>query len=200
MVAPRPRPGPYALADLAADVLQLLDDFGIAAASYCGISLGGMIGMWLAAHAPERIDALGLCCTSAHLPPAQMWESRAAQVRAAGMGAISGQAAGRWFTAAFAERDPATVAGFVTTLERVNPEGYAGCCEAIAAMDLRPSLARISAPVLVIAGRRTRRRPPGTAPASPQPSAVPGSGLSAAARTSPTSPSPARSLPPSWST
>src|SRR5207302_3612331 len=61
-------PGPYALADLAADVLQLLDDFGIAAASYCGISLGGMIGMWLAVHAPERIDALGLCCTSAHLP------------------------------------------------------------------------------------------------------------------------------------
>ena len=73
-------PGPYALADLAADVIQLLDDFGIAAASYCGISLGWMIGMWLAVHAPERIDALGLCCTSAHPPPhTQMWESQAAQ-------------------------------------------------------------------------------------------------------------------------
>src|SRR6266487_4648455 len=89
--------GPYTIGELGADVLRLLDGFGVQTASYCGISLGGMIGMWLAAHAPERIDALGLCCTSAHLPPAQMWESRAAQVRAAGMAAISGQAAGRWF-------------------------------------------------------------------------------------------------------
>jgi 3-oxoadipate enol-lactonase len=153
-------PGPYALADLAADVLQLLDDFEIAAASYCGVSLGGMVGMWLAVHAPERIDALGLCCTSACLPPAQMWESRAAQVRAAGMASISGQVVGRWFTPAFAERDPATIAGFVTALERVDPQAYAGCCEAIAAMDLRPSLARISAPVLVIAGAEDPATPP----------------------------------------
>jgi 3-oxoadipate enol-lactonase len=153
-------PGPYALADLAADVLQLLDDFEITAASYCGVSLGGMIGMWLAVHAPERIDALGLCCTSAYLPPAQMWGSRAAQVRAAGMASISGQVVGRWFTRAFAERDPATVTGFRTTLEGVAPEGYAGCCEAIAAMDLRPSLARITAPVLVIAGAEDPATPP----------------------------------------
>jgi len=60
--------------------------------------LGGMIGMWLAAHAPERIDALALCCTSACLPPAQLWEDRASRVRAAGMASISGQVVGRWFT------------------------------------------------------------------------------------------------------
>ena len=153
-------PGPYDIAGLAADVLRLLDDFGIAAASYCGISLGGMIGMWLAANAPERIGALGLCCTSAYLPPAQMWEERAASVRATGMASISPQVVGRWFTSAFAERDPATVAGFVTMVEGVNPQGYAGCCEAIAAMDLRSSLGRISAPVLVIAGAEDPATPP----------------------------------------
>ena len=153
-------PGPYALADLASDVLQLLDDFEIAAASYCGVSLGGMIGMWLAAHAPERIDALGLCCASARLPPAEAWTARAAQVRGAGMASISRQVVGRWFTPAFAARDPATVAGFARTLEGVNPEGYAGCCEAIAAMDLRPSLARISAPTLVIAAAEDPATPP----------------------------------------
>jgi 3-oxoadipate enol-lactonase len=153
-------PGPYDIADLATDVLQLLDDFAIEAASYCGISLGAMIGMWLAANAPERIGALGLCCTSACLPPAQMWEERAASVRAAGMASISPQVVGRWFTAAFAERDPATVSGFVTTVEGVNPEGYAGCCEAIAAMDLRSSLGRIDAPVLVIAGAEDPATPP----------------------------------------
>jgi 3-oxoadipate enol-lactonase len=153
-------PGPYDLAGLAADVLQLLDDFGIAAASYCGISLGGMIGMWLAAHAPERIDALGLCCTSAYLPPAQFWRSRAAQASAAGMASISGPVVGRWFTSAFGERQPATVARFVTMVEAVNPHGYAGCCEAIAAMDLRPVLGRISAPVLVIVGAEDPATPP----------------------------------------
>src|SRR5215813_8237468 len=153
-------PGPYTVGELGADVLRLLDDLGVATASYCGISLGGMIGMWLAAHAPERIDALGLCCTSAYLPPAEAWTARAAQVRAAGMASISRQVVGRWFTPAFAARDPATVAGFVRTLEGANPEGYAGCCEAVAAMDLRPSLTRISAPTLVIAGAEDPAAPP----------------------------------------
>lgn len=90
--------GPYTIAELAADVLRLLDDFGVHTASYCGISLGGMIGMWLAASAPERIDALGLCCTSACLPPAEAWLDRAAQVRSAGLVSISRQVVGRWFT------------------------------------------------------------------------------------------------------
>ncbi len=141
-------------------MLRLLDDFGVHTASYCGVSLGGMIGMWLAAHAPERIDALGLCCTSAFLPPADAWTLRAAQVRAEGLASISGQVVGRWFTPAYRERDPGIVAGFVATLEKVDPQGYAGCCEAIAAMDLRPSLAGISAPTLVIAGAEDPATPP----------------------------------------
>ena len=153
-------PGPYTIGELGADVIRLLDDFGVEAASYCGISLGGMIGMWLAAHAPERVGALALCCTSAHLPPADFWAGRAAQARATGMASISEQVVGRWFTPAFHARNPAAVAGFVTTLEGVDPEGYAGCCEAIAAMDLRASLGRISAPVLVIAGAEDPATPP----------------------------------------
>jgi 3-oxoadipate enol-lactonase len=153
-------PGPYTIAELGADVIALLDGLGLRAVSYCGISLGGMIGMWLAAHAPERIGALGLCCTSAYLPPAGFWAGRAEQARAGGMASLSEQVVGRWFTPAFRARDPATVAGFVTTLEGVDPEGYAGCCEAIAALDLRASLGRISAPALVIAGAEDPATPP----------------------------------------
>ena len=153
-------PGPYTIAELGADVIALLDGLGLRAVSYCGISLGGMIGMWLAAHAPERIGALGLCCTSAYLPPAGFWAGRAEQARAGGMASLSEQVVGRWFTPAFGARDPATVARFVTTLEGVDPEGYAGCCEAIAAMDLRSSLGRISAPALVIAGAEDPATPP----------------------------------------
>ena len=59
---------------------------------YCGISLGGMVGIWLAAHAPERIAALGLCCTSAFLPPASLWTDRAALVRSGGLGPVADQA------------------------------------------------------------------------------------------------------------
>jgi 3-oxoadipate enol-lactonase len=154
-------PGPYTIAELGADVLALLDDLGIEAASYCGLSLGGMVGMWLAAAAPSRIEALALCCTSARLGPAQMWADRAAQVRSAGMASISRQVVGRWFTPAFAARHPAIPAGFVTTLEQgVDPEGYAGCCEAIAAMDLRPLLASVAARTLVIAGAEDPATPP----------------------------------------
>ena len=80
------------------------DDFGVEHASYCGVSLGGMVGMWLAAHAPERIDALGLCCTSARFPDTGLWVRRAAAVRAGGLPPISAQVVSRWFTPAFAAR------------------------------------------------------------------------------------------------
>jgi 3-oxoadipate enol-lactonase len=154
-------PGPYTVAELGADVLALLDNLGIEAASYCGLSLGGMVGMWLAANAPERVSALALCCTSARVQTAQLFTDRAAQVRAGGMASISQQVVGRWFTPAFAARHPAVPAGFVTTLEQeVDPEGYAGCCEAIAAMDLRPQLASVSARTLVIAGADDPALPP----------------------------------------
>jgi 3-oxoadipate enol-lactonase len=153
-------PGPYSLADLATDVLRLLDDFRVERASYCGISLGGMIGMWLAANAPERIDALGLCCTSAYLPPAEGWTARAAQVRRAGMASVSGAVVGRWFTPAFRDHDRASAAAFTAAFEDVDPEGYAGCCEAIAAMDMRAAITTITAPTLVIAGAEDAATPP----------------------------------------
>ena len=153
--------GPYTIGQLGADVLALLDGHGIERAAYCGISLGGMIGLWLAANAPGRIAALGLCCTSAYLPPASLWAERSRQVRSAGMSAVARQmVTGRWFTPALAAREPSVPASFVVQLEATDPEGYAGCCEAIAAMDLRPSLASITAPTLVIAAAEDPATPP----------------------------------------
>ncbi len=154
-------PGPYTLADLGDDVLRLLDDLGVTRAAYGGVSLGGMVGLWLAANAPDRIGALAVCCTSARFPDRAPWEERAAAVRSGGLAPISHQVVGRWFTPAFATREPGVPASFVATLERdVQPEGYAGCCDAIADMDLRPSLARITAPTLVIAGSEDPATPP----------------------------------------
>jgi 3-oxoadipate enol-lactonase len=153
-------PGPYSVAELARDVLALLDSHGVERALYCGVSLGGMVGMWLAAHAPERITGLGLCCTSAFLPPAAGWTDRAASVRARGTGAIAELVVGRWFTPAFRAAQPQVPAAFVAGLAATGDEGYAGCCEAIAAMDLRPALGSITAPTLVLAGADDAATPP----------------------------------------
>jgi len=153
-------PGPYTIPQLGAGVLKLLDQFGIEHAAYCGISLGGMLGMWLSASAPGRIDALGLVCTSAYLPPASGWLARAAQVQAAGMASIVEQLLGRWFTPAFAAREPEITAAFGADLQRTDAAGYAGCCEAIAGMDLRPVLGAISTPTLIISAAEDPATPP----------------------------------------
>jgi 3-oxoadipate enol-lactonase len=169
-------PGPYTIGGLAADVLRLLDSRGIERAAYCGVSLGGMVGMQLAARAPDRIAALAVCCTSAYFGAEQMWAGRAAQVRSVGMTSLAPQVVGRWFTSAYTSRHPEVVASFVATMERdVVPEGYAGCCEAIGAMDLRPVLGSVRAPTLVIAGAEDPATPPwhGAAIAS----AIPGARL-----------------------
>ena len=144
--------GPYRIELLGREVLALLDDLAVPRAHYAGLSLGGMVGMWLAAHAPERVDRLALLCTSASLGPAEGWRQRAATARAAGMAAIADAVVARWFTPPFAESRPDVVAAHRAVLTATPAAGYAGCCEAIAAMDLRPDLGKIAAPTLVIAG------------------------------------------------
>jgi 3-oxoadipate enol-lactonase len=152
--------GPYTIGGLGAGVPALADSLGVGRFAYCGILLGGMIGMWMAAAAPDRIAALGLVCTSAYLPPADGWRTRASQVRAAGMASVSAAVVGRWFSPAFAARAPAVIGEFRAELERTDPVGYAGCCEAIAEMDLRARLPAIAAPTLVLAGADDPATPP----------------------------------------
>lgn len=145
-------PGPYSLDDLGRDVLEILDGLGIERFSWCGLSLGGMVGMWVAAHAPDRVDNLVLCCTSAKLGPAGMWRDRAAGVRADGTAAQVAGALARWFTPDFPAREPETAAWAGDMLSGTPDEGYAACCEAIAAMDLTGALPAIRARTLVLAG------------------------------------------------
>ena len=81
--------GPYSIEDLARDALGLLDDLGIERTSFCGLSIGGMVGMWLASETPERIERLVLCSAAPTLPPREQWLERAATVRADGVSAIA---------------------------------------------------------------------------------------------------------------
>ncbi|PPK66395.1 3-oxoadipate enol-lactonase/4-carboxymuconolactone decarboxylase [Actinokineospora auranticolor] len=148
-------PGPYRLADIAGDVLALLDHLGVRTASVVGVSLGGMVGMWLGTHAPERVQNLVLCCTSADLGPSANWQTRADLVRAEGMASVVDQTMGRWVTAGYGDDS-----ALREMLLRVPAEGYAGCCEAIGSMDLVGGLGRIAAPTLVVSGAQDPATPP----------------------------------------
>jgi 3-oxoadipate enol-lactonase len=143
--------GPYGIDDLGRDVLRLMDDLQLDRANYCGLSIGGMVGQWLAINAPERLNRLILICTGAFLPPADPWLERAAAVRGAGTTEVIADAViGRWFTAAFAETHPDTVVHYRAMIVATDPGGYAACCTAIAAMDLRAGLPSVRTPTLVV--------------------------------------------------
>jgi 3-oxoadipate enol-lactonase len=146
-------PGPYTIADLGQDVLALMDRLGLEHTSYCGLSIGGMVGQWLAINAPHRVRALILIATAAYLPPAEGWRERAAAVRQAGTPAVVADTViARWFTPVYAERRPEVLAHYREMISSIAAEGYAGCCEAIASMDLRDGLPQIAAATLVLAG------------------------------------------------
>jgi 3-oxoadipate enol-lactonase len=154
-------PGPYRIGDLGADVLALLDRLELERVSYCGLSLGGMVGMWLAINTPARIERLVLLCTSAHLPPASGWSERAEAVRAAGStDPVADAVLGRWFTPAFARRHAEVVSRLRDMLTATPAEGYAACCGVIEALDLRAGLSEIQAPTLVIGAEQDQSTPP----------------------------------------
>jgi 3-oxoadipate enol-lactonase len=145
--------GSYTLDQLGRDVLGVLDALDIERAHFCGISMGGMTGQWLGVHAGERIGKLILANTAARIGTFEGWSQRAALVRAEGMDEVADGAAGRWFTADFAARCPDVVAQLTDSLRATPANGYAACCDALAAADLRGDIGAIAAPTLVIAGR-----------------------------------------------
>ncbi len=153
-------PGPYTIADMAGDVIELLDSLGLDRVLYCGLSIGGMDAMWNAANAPERISRLALCCTAPHMPPRELWDERAAAVREHGVEALADGTVERWFSPQFRESDPETVAWIRAMFASTPAEGYAGCCEAIREWDFRSELGRISAPTLVLSGEDDPSTPP----------------------------------------
>jgi 3-oxoadipate enol-lactonase len=152
--------GPYSMSDLGGDLVALMDRVGIERASLCGLSIGGMISMWVAAHHPERVERLVLCCTSALLGPPEGWHQRAATVRAEGVEAVADAVLERWFTPGFAAAHPDVIEDMRARLLATPPEGYAACCEAIAAMDLTGDLPRVKASTLVLSGADDPATPP----------------------------------------
>ena len=149
---------PVEIAGIAHAILSLLDALGIAQVAFCGVSLGGMVGMWLGANAPHRTQKLVLACTGASLGTPELYSERAALVRAHGTRAVVDGARDRWFTPAF--RDSPAARRILEDLAGIPPEGYAACCEAVGAFDFHDELVRIAAPTLVVYGQADPTTPP----------------------------------------
>ncbi len=145
--------GPYSMELLARDVLAIMDGLGIRKANWCGLSMGGMEGMWLGANAPERFERMVLSNTSSYFADKKGWNDRLALVRDKGVPAFAATNMERWFTKGFRERDPRAIAGMAAMFAATPLEGYLACAEAVRDMDHRDLLARVKVPTLVIIGR-----------------------------------------------
>jgi 3-oxoadipate enol-lactonase len=145
--------GPYTMEGLARDALAVLDGLGLKKVNWCGLSMGGMEGMWLGANAPERFERMVLCNTSAQFPDRKIWDDRLRFARQNGLAAMVGANMERWFTKGFREREPKTIAWISDMFLTTPLEGYIGCGEAVRDMDHRALLPNIKVPTLVIAGR-----------------------------------------------
>jgi 3-oxoadipate enol-lactonase len=145
-------PPPYAVPDLARDILSLADSLSIPRFHFCGLSIGGMIGMWLAFQAPERLHKLVLCNTAPKIGTLEFWNTRIQNVQSKGMKEVASAVTARWFTAGFQQSSPEKVASAISVLESLDPQGYVGGSTAVRDFDFRESVSQIRTPTLVISG------------------------------------------------
>jgi 3-oxoadipate enol-lactonase len=153
-------PGPYTIDQLGQDVVNLLDALQIERAYFCGLSLGGLTGIWLGINAGQRFHGLVLCNTAARVGTVEAWNGRMAKVKEGGVQAIASAIIDRWFTPVFVGSAPDVVQSTLSMLLSTDAHGYIACCAALRDADLRPQLASIQTPALVISGAHDPVTPP----------------------------------------
>ena len=146
--------GACSIGTLGQDVVALLDELGIEKVHFCGLSIGGVIGQWLGAQAPQRLRSLVLCNTAAKIGSAETWNKRIADVERDGVASVTEAVLQRWFTPAFHREFPGAVAPLRAMLLASDARGYVLLCEAIRDMDQRTLVEGIRVPTCVIAGEQ----------------------------------------------
>ena len=152
--------GPYSIASLSGDALAIMDALRLERVNWLGLSMGGMSGQWLLAHAPERIQRAVLANTSSYIPDPRPYNARVLAVRKNGMASVAQTVVDRWFTPAFQTRDPAAVARITEMLRTTPAQGYMAACAAVRDMDQRETVRAARRPTLVIAGTHDPATPP----------------------------------------
>ena len=144
--------GPYTVAELAGDVVALLDRLNLRRVRFVGLSLGGMVGMYLGSEAPERIERLELLATTAYFPDKAPWQARIDAVAQGGTDSIAEAVVANWFSPEWAAAQPDRVAWGVESVRKCPDQGYLACCQAIRDWDHVHRLSAINAPTLLICG------------------------------------------------
>jgi 3-oxoadipate enol-lactonase len=152
-------PGPYSMERFGRDVLAILDDLNIEKVHWCGLSMGGMVGQWLGANAPQRFGKIILANTTSYFPDPTGWHTRIKAIKEGGMASLADTVIGVWLTADFREREPQITANLKAMLLASPPQGYIACCEVLSTLDQRALLPEIKSPTLVIAGRHDMSTP-----------------------------------------
>jgi 3-oxoadipate enol-lactonase len=152
-------PGPYSMERFGKDALAILDHLKIEKTHWCGLSMGGMVGQWLGANAPERFDRIILSNTSCYYPDPTNWLNRIKAVKQGGIAAVADAIIAGWLTADFRARQPQTAATMKAMLIATPVEGYLACCEALSTLDQRALLPKIKSSTMVIAGRHDMATP-----------------------------------------
>ena len=146
--------GAYTMEMLGRDALAVLNAANVHKAHWCGLSMGGMVGMWMGANASDRVERLILSNTSAYFENKQIWNDRLAAAKEKGLQGLLQGTIERWFTADFREREPQKVQTIADMFLGTKLDGYMGCGQAVRDMDHRPLLPKITAPTMVIAGKQ----------------------------------------------
>ena len=152
--------GPYSMERLGRDVLGVLDVLGVARTHWCGLSMGGMVGQWLGANAPDRIGKLVLSNTNYYYEDKKPWDDRIRFLKSNPIEKLVDPSMERWFTAGFRARAPQTISRMKEIFLTSDQTGYIACCEAIRDMDFRESNPRVKAKTMVIVGAQDPATPP----------------------------------------
>ncbi|MEP9380302.1 3-oxoadipate enol-lactonase [Aquabacter sp. CN5-332] len=150
----------YSMGDLGRDLINILDALNIPAAHLCGLSLGGMVGQWMALNAPQRLKRMVIANTTAHAGPPRLWEGRIKHIRRAGTASVADAVIDSWFTPEFRAAQPEKVAPVRQMIVDTPASGYMGTSCAMRDMDFRAALAHVAVPAMVIIGARDRSTPP----------------------------------------
>jgi 3-oxoadipate enol-lactonase len=145
--------GPYSFERFGRDVIAILDALNIRTAHWCGLSMGGMVGQWLGANAPDRFDKIVLANTTCHFADPSRFQDRIRAVTENGTASIADAVMASWFTEDFRERESDIVQKVRRMFVATPVAGYVGCCEALSRLDQRDLLPKIPRPVLIVAGR-----------------------------------------------
>src|SRR6201990_246403 len=150
---------PYSMERFGRDVLAILDDLNIDKVHWCGLSMGGMVGQWLGANAPDRLGRIVLANTACYYADPSNWLARIKAVKEGGLAGVADAVIGNWLTADFREREPQVTANLKAMMLATPVQGYIACCEALSTLDQRALLPKIKRPTLVIAGRHDLSTP-----------------------------------------